>query len=315
MIKNVFFLGSKKYGWSIIKALRDHDKDINLFFLHPDDRRDSRSYLNEIKELCKIHKIKFDLITKNIDLIRKFNKHKPEIILVHSYYKLIPIEIINKIKIGIFGFHNSLLPKYRGGAPLVWQILNNEKKIGSTLFKMNKNIDSGEIFFQISASFSKKSDINSISDELLKKWIKEIPKIWNSFKNGEIKLVKQNEKNASFFPNRKPEDGKINWSWNSNYIDRFIRAQKQPYPGAFFTFKDSKIYIKKYALVNKRVEFKPGFIIKNNESIIISCGNESGMIIEEIILNDNCISFYNFLKNIKVKEQFFPFCLHNSENI
>ena len=315
MIKNFFFLGSKLYGWKIMKALYLNDKDINWFFFHPDDSKDSRSYMKEIIKMCKKYHIKFFLYLNNDELIKKFEIYKPEIILVHSFYKLIPLEIINKTKIGVFGFHNSLLPKYRGGAPIVWQILNNEDIIGSTLFKINKDIDSGEILFQIKTAFKKKSDVKTISEDLLKKWIKNVPKIWKCFQQKKIKLIKQNEKDATFFPNRKPIDGKIDWSKNSNYIDRFIRAQRHPYPGAFFIIDKRKIYIKKYLLYNKKVKIHYGSIIKEEKRLIISCGNQTGIIIKEIIVNGVCYNLENFLKKIKRKKILFPFYLRNNEHI
>ena len=152
---------------------------------------------------------------------------------------------------GIIGLHSSLLPHYRGGAPLVWQLINGESKAGITLFYMEEGTDTGDIIGQKEVLIEENDDIGTLYKKvgeegitLLKKYI---PQIANNCapRKKQVEIEKHR-----VYPQRKKEDGRIDWSKPPVSIYNFVRAQTKPYPGAFSFYKGYQVFIWKCKVVS-----------------------------------------------------------------
>lgn len=173
----------------------------------------------------------------------------PDVILVLGWYYMVPRRIRELAKLGAWGIHASLLPNYAGGAPLVWAIINGEKETGVTLFRMDDGVDDGDIIAQKSFPIKEDDTIKEVYD----KAIFESKTILNRVlvKNrDDITFVPQDKSKIKVYPQRKPEDGEINWSWDTKRIKDFIRAQTKPYPGAFTILNGKKITIWNADVIN-----------------------------------------------------------------
>jgi methionyl-tRNA formyltransferase len=160
----------------------------------------------------------------------------------------IDIERLNKnFQAGILALHDSMLPEYRGFAPLNWTILNGEKETGVTMFKINsKEIDSGMVFMQKKVAI----DFDDYAVDVCQKITDETIRICKLFiakyfRGEKIAYYKQDEKKATYTCKRLPDDGKINWQQNSLTIYNLIRALAYPYPGAFCFYNGEKYLIRK----------------------------------------------------------------------
>jgi len=167
----------------------------------------------------------------------------PEFIVVAGWYYMIPKKMRCLALNGCAGLHASLLPKYRGGAPLVWAMINGEAKSGVSFFLFDDGVDSGDILAQESFIIDDNDTIKEVigkatatSLEILKKYIPKIA-------DGTAVRTVQNHKEATYVPQRTPDDGLINWSWEAKDIRNFIRAQTKPYPGAFTIRNGNKLII------------------------------------------------------------------------
>jgi len=140
----------------------------------------------------------------------------------------------------VWGIHNSLLPKYRGGSPLVWQVINREKVLGSTFFKFLDGMDEGAILDQVSIKNTSNLTIADAGNSIELEWIKKLPKIWKNFCDGRLVAKDQNHKEVTYCAQRQEFDGEINWQNHASSIDAFIRAQEHPYPRAFFLLNEKK---------------------------------------------------------------------------
>jgi methionyl-tRNA formyltransferase len=167
----------------------------------------------------------------------------PEFIVVAGWYYMIPKKLRCLASNGCAGLHASLLPKYRGGAPLVWAMINGETKSGVSLFLFGDGVDSGDILAQKSFIIDDNDTIKEVigkateaSLEILKKYVPKIA-------DGTVVRTAQNQKDATYVPQRTPGDGLINWSWEAKDIRNFIRAQTKPYPGAFTIRNGNKLII------------------------------------------------------------------------
>jgi len=139
--------------------------------------------------------------------------------------------------------HASLLPKYRGGAPLVWAMINGEEKSGLTFFYLEDGVDNGDVISQKEISIEESDYISDLIDKTTAAALEIIDESIPSLAENRAPRIRQDESQATYVPQRKPEDGKIDWSWDARRIKNFIRAQSKPYPGAFTEINGKKVTI------------------------------------------------------------------------
>ncbi|RPI15683.1 MAG: methionyl-tRNA formyltransferase [Ignavibacteriae bacterium] len=169
--------------------------------------------------------------------------YKPDLILVIGWYYMIPSSIRDIATKGCIGMHGSLLPKYRGGAPLVWAIINGEQETGISMFYLDDGIDDGDIIAQEKITIEPEDTIKTMIDKMTVCSLSLIENYLPRISNGTAPRIKQDNSKATYVPQRKPEDGLINWDWDVKKIKNFIRAQTKPYPGAFTIINEKKVTI------------------------------------------------------------------------
>lgn len=219
--------------------------------------------LHKLAEENNISYKKFRKINEqeNIDLIKQIN---PDYIFVIGLSQLISKDLIDLAKKGAIGFHPTPLPKYRGRAAIVWQILLGVKETKCSLFFIDEGIDSGDILGQEPYLIEDKdyaSDVLMKCHEAFKRLIRRILPI---LMNDEIRPSRQNEEEATYLLKRSPEDGCIDWTQPSEKIQRLIRAVSKPYPGAFSYYNGASkvIFWKADYLTNSQYHGIPGQIAK-----------------------------------------------------
>ncbi len=203
-----------------------------------------------IQKFCKKNNIKIFIgnPNKNPDKIKQIIKQTGKIDLLFSinYLFIIQKNLIDWPDKYALNIHGSLLPKYRGRTPHVWSIINGEYKTGITIHKMVEKVDAGDILLQKEIKINN----NETGADILRKYAQNYPilikdVISKIISNKKLVFVKQDERKATFFGKRTPEDGKIDWNWQRQRIYNWIRAQAKPYPGAFSFINDKKIVIHK----------------------------------------------------------------------
>jgi len=268
---NLVILGSTNYTYKCYKVLNKINKisgvlstDSKIKISYSKKKIIISNYFNFSKIKNKNLKIKQINKFDQIEALNFLKKLNPEIILVLGWYYIIPKPLIEKFN--FVGIHASLLPSNKGGAPLVWSILKNEKKTGVTLFKFSSKIDDGKIIDQKSFKLKSKETIKSAYDKTTKLSISLLNKFLKTYKAKRKICFKKKKYPSSYNKQRKPSDGKINWNWTSSYIERFVRAQTKPYPGAYTFINEKKFYIFKCREVkkaNKVYHYKKNIYKKN----------------------------------------------------
>jgi len=181
-----------------------------------------------------------------------------------------------------YGLHASLLPDYSGGAPLVWAMINGEKKTGITLFQMDEGVDSGPIAGQKEEPIHPDDTIATLYARIEERGLELLRGSLPQIASVTIKLQKQDENKRRVVPQRSPEDGQIDWTMDATYIDRFVRAQTKPYPGAFTTMDSKPLHIWRTAVADLNDLSKPGYVEKANDgSYNVGC-NKGAITICEI---------------------------------
>lgn len=174
-------------------------------------------------------------------LIETIKEWAPDFILVVGWYHMIPKVIRNIAPVA--GLHASLLPDYSGGAPLVWAIINGEQKTGITFFMFDNGIDSGDIIAQKTERICLNDTIATLYARIEEHGLSLLEENLPEIAKREVVLTPQDNTKRRIMPQRKPDDGEIDWNWSSLQIYNFIRAQTKPYPGAFTFFKDERLTI------------------------------------------------------------------------
>ncbi len=282
----MIFIGSKQIGLDVLSKVFGLYPDKLQGIVTFDDSNDKRTKLDSFKTFSTTSKKPLYILTKPSELGNIVEKVKPDIGIVVGWYWIIKPDILNKVRRGILGLHASLLPKYRGFAPLVWQIINGEKESGITLFYFDAGMDAGDIVGQKRFKIKEKDTINDVLSKANCSSIELIDTFLPLIMNDTHHRKKQDHKKASYCSRRRPEDGHINWHLSNKEIHNFIRAQTHPYPGAFSIYKDKKIFILKSKILKSPYYGIPGLVaqVKSNK-VVITCGKDS-LYIEKVIVED-----------------------------
>ncbi len=167
----------------------------------------------------------------------------PDLILSVYYRNMISEKILGLARLGAFNMHGSLLPKYRGRAPINWAVLHGEPHIGMTLHRMVKKADAGAIVDQQGVDLDPRDTAEQAFRKVLPCARAVLARQVDALLAGTAKETPQDNSQATYFGGRKPEDGRINWSQSSAQIFNLIRAVTDPYPGAFTDIDDARLMV------------------------------------------------------------------------
>jgi methionyl-tRNA formyltransferase len=179
-------------------------------------------------------------MSSHLDAVRAL---KPDLILVIGWYYMIPRAIRELASQGCVGIHGSLLPLYRGGAPLVWAMINGEREAGVTLFHFSDGVDDGDVIAQKAFPIEPRDTIREVLDKATRASVEIVEEYVPRLAAGTAPRTPQDHSLATQVPQRSPSDGLIDWSWDAKRIDNFIRAQTKPYPGAYTIIGDKRVTI------------------------------------------------------------------------
>jgi methionyl-tRNA formyltransferase len=167
----------------------------------------------------------------------------PDVLLAVGWTQLIKSELLSVPRIACLGFHASLLPKYRGRAPVNWAILNGETETGNTLMVLAPGADEGDIVCQRRIPIGEEDDCRMIYEKVSVTECEMLDEILPLIREDRMPRRKQDSAQATVMPKRRPEDGLLDWSWPASRIYNWIRALTRPYPGAFAYLNGGKITI------------------------------------------------------------------------
>ncbi|MFA5265349.1 MAG: formyltransferase [Opitutaceae bacterium] len=168
---------------------------------------------------------------------------KPDLILSVYYRNMISTKILELAPLGAFNMHGSLLPRFRGRAPINWAILHGEPRIGMTLHRMVKAPDAGAIVDQEGVDIDPRDTAEQVFRKVMPCARRVLERQIDALLAGTAHETPQDESQATYFGGRKPEDGRISWDWSSIRIFNLIRAVTDPYPGAFVDVGGSRLMI------------------------------------------------------------------------
>jgi len=184
----------------------------------------------------------------------------PDVLLVVGWTQLVKPQLLKVPRTAALGFHASLLPKYRGRAPVNWAILNGESETGNTMIVLEPGADEGDIVCQRRIPITLEDDCATIYQKVSDTECEMLDEVLPLIQEGRMPRRKQDSSQATVMPKRRPEDGLIDWNLASRRLSDWVRALTHPYPGAFTYLYGRKVTIWKVSILNSPSPKSPGSI-------------------------------------------------------
>lgn len=297
----IIFMGTPDFAVTSLDALYRAGHEILLAVTQPDKPRGRKGEprFSEVKTWALSHKIPVfqpDRIRKpeNIEVLRKY---PADIMVVAAYGQILPKEILDMPPFGCVNVHASLLPKYRGAAPIQWSILNGDKETGVTTMQMGVGLDDGDILEQEAVSIDPEETGGSLFEKLALVGGDLIVKTLQDLSDGKVKPIPQNEAEASHVGMLKKSMGNLIWSRPAEELDHYVRGLN-PWPSAYSFLNGKLVKIWKCKVLHSKQDTKqdqklsqdqgneaavcPGTILAlSDQGIEVACGRGS-LLLEEI---------------------------------
>ncbi|MTB45687.1 bifunctional UDP-4-amino-4-deoxy-L-arabinose formyltransferase/UDP-glucuronic acid oxidase ArnA [Providencia sp. wls1950] len=255
-----------------IKALEKAGFDIQAVFTHTDDPNENHFYSSVARVSADMELPVFAPENVNHPLwIERIREMKPDVIFSFYYRDMLSEELLALAPKGAFNLHGSLLPKYRGRAPINWALLNGESETGVTLHKMVAKADAGDIVAQEKVAITDTDTALTLHAKVREAAEVLLDKTLPLIEAGSYKTVAQDESQASYFGRRCADDGQIDWSRSAKEISCLIRAVTEPYPGAF-TYLGARKMIVWRARVLDDNQGKAAGTVLSSDPLRIACG-------------------------------------------
>ncbi len=275
----IIFMGTPDYAVKTLEAVINAGHEVVAVFAQPDKPVGRKQILTPppVKVCAQEHNIPVFQPTTLKDgtaeeIIKEIN---PDAIVVVAYGKILPESILNIAKYGCINGHASLLPFYRGSAPIQWSIINGEKKTGITTQLMDIGIDTGDILEQTEVEIGEEETaeelferLSVISAELMVSTLKKL-------ENGEITPQKQDDSKATYAPIIKKEMALLDFNKTATELHNAIRGFYS-WPCAYFFLNGKRIKVIS-ARVGKRIDSKSGVVVSNTDELVISCGENTSL--------------------------------------
>ncbi|MEO8399334.1 MAG: methionyl-tRNA formyltransferase [Ignavibacteriaceae bacterium] len=298
----IVFMGTPDFAIPSLKILLNSKHQILAVVTSPDKQRGRGQKVSytPIKEFALKNNITFlqPEKLKDKNFIENLNQIGADLFVVVAF-KILPKEVFSIPSKGSFNLHGSLLPKYRGAAPIQWALIKGEKETGVTTFKLEEKVDTGNIYLQKKIKINDDDNFGTLHDKLSELGAQTVFETVNKIEKGNYKLLQQNNSEATPAPKITKEICEIDWNKSAEEIHNLVRGLS-PYPGAFFKYKDKILKIYKTEVVYSS-NIKPFEFRQNKSELIIGCGENSLKILEIQQEGKRRMEIQEFLKGFNFK--------------
>jgi methionyl-tRNA formyltransferase len=244
----IIFLGTPSFAVSVLEKLLKSKHEVVAVVTQPDKPvgRSLKLQAPPVKELATKNNIpvfQFQKI-KRPEHIQTLKSLNADIMITAAYGQILNQAVLDITSFGVYNVHGSLLPKYRGAAPIQWAIMNGEETTGITIMKTSLGLDSGDMLLKQELPIEKTDTSETLFQKMSNIAGEVLLNALELLESGNFKLTPQNEKEATHYPMLQKEDGEINFNKTPKEIDYFVRGVT-PWPGAFTYMPD---YLKVHAV-------------------------------------------------------------------
>ncbi len=276
----IVFLGTPEFAVASLEALIEHQFNVVAVVTAPDkpSGRGLKLTPSPVKTCAEKHGIPVlqPIKLKDPDFIQELASFQADLQFVVAF-RMLPEVVWNMPPLGTYNLHGSLLPKYRGAAPIHWAVMNGDLETGVTVFKLKHEIDTGDIILRKTISIGRTETTSEVHDRMMLIGAEALAESAKMIENQEINYLPQREEEVSLAPKLFKETCLIDWSQSTEIVYNKIRGLAY-FPGAYFLFqgKTVKLFASKISPTN----LQPGEIKETDQKLLIGCLDGSLEILE-----------------------------------
>ena len=288
MALRIIFCGTPEFAVpSLRRLLSDPDFSVDAVVTHPDRPRGrgqevSASPVKEVALEAGLHIYQPEKIRAD-SAVDFFTRMAPDAVVIIAYGQIIPARLIALPRLGWINVHGSLLPKYRGAAPIAWAIVNGETVTGLTTMQIDAGMDTGPVFLQREIQIGPTETTPELARRMSEAGAPLIAETLHKLDRGEIWPVAQDSSHATYAPLLEKEHGRINWSLSAPRIYNRMRGMA-PWPGTYTTFRRQICQLSGRpgdSAVASRDEV-PGSLIVGTGTLYVACGEGTRLQVEAV---------------------------------
>tara|TARA_Y100000768_G_scaffold148381_1_gene110711 strand:+ start:578 stop:1501 length:924 start_codon:yes stop_codon:yes gene_type:complete len=282
MPKKIVFMGTPMFAVPILKSLYQNGYPISDVYTQPPQKSQRGQRINKspIQGIAETLNLEFrvpDSLKDNHEEFEYFKNIEADLAIVVAYGQIIPKNFLNLTKKGFINIHASILPKWRGAAPIQRSIMNLDKETGISIMKITEELDTGPVCNIYKIDLEKNLNANDISEKLSLLAAEKILDNIDDIINEKAKFIEQDHSKATYASKIQKAEGKIDWNESAQNIIGKINGL-YPIPSAFFTFKGERYKILKGEIGNSIGN--PGEVV--SDYLEVACGNKHSIKIKEI---------------------------------
>ena len=283
---NLIFCGTPQFAVPTLEKLVAEKFSIQLVITNPDEPR-GRGYKvqhSPVKEAALRHGLPlFQPARVKTDETREYlSQFRPDAIVIVAYGHIVPQWMIDLPPLGCINLHASLLPKYRGAAPINWAIIRGEKETGVTTMKIDAGMDTGDMLLERREPIRDDDTTETLGERLGVIGSDLMIETLRKLEGGEIMPRPQDHDLATLAPRLKKEDGVIDWTLTAEEIERRVRGLI-PWPGAYTSFRGKRLHIwRAEAVVAEGSSAAPGAIATEGKRLAVACGEGTELLLHEV---------------------------------
>ena len=279
MSLNIAFMGTPEFSVPTLDALIKNKFNIVKVYTQPPKKSKRGQKINPspVEEYCKTNKISFrnPLTLNSTEEFECFRDLNINLAVVVAYGQIIPTNYLKTAKFGFINVHASLLPRWRGAAPIQRAIMNEDKKIGISIMKIEEKLDSGPVLTTKEFELDKNATHGDIEKKISIEGANLLVQNLQSIEAGEAKFINQDNSQATYAKKIDKKETKIHWKIDAKKVLAHIHGLS-PSPGAWFEFEGERFKILRAKISSENG--KPGYVL--DENLTIGCGSNSIQILE-----------------------------------
>lgn len=294
----IIFMGTPDFAAASLEALIASRHEIQAVVTQPDKPKGRKGELtpSPVKVVAEEKGIKVyqPLKVRDEEFVKTLRAYNPDVMVVVAFGQIIPLSILQMPKFGCVNIHGSLLPKYRGAAPIQWAVLDGEKETGITTILMDEGIDTGDILLKKTIKIDADETSGSLFDKLMALGAKTILETLDELEKGSLTPTKQGESPTAYAKMLTKAMGLIDFTKSAKELDCFVRGM-DPWPSAYTLLSGKTLKLWKVRAVEGGG--KAGSVIEiGKESFTIACGEGAIEVLEVQLEGKKRMSAGDFLK-------------------
>ena len=302
----IVYMGTPDFAVPPLAALVQNGYEVTAVVTQPDKPKGRGKTLlpTPVKEEAMKHDIPVyqPLKVREPEFVETLKKLEPDMIIVAAFGQIIPKAILDMPRFGCVNVHASLLPKYRGAAPIQWAVLNGDQVTGVTTMRMDEGLDTGDMIMKQEVIVDEDETGGSLFDKLSGVGAKLCVKTMEAIENGTAVYTPQDDALATHTGKIQKEMGSIDWSKDAEVIERLVRGLN-PWPSAYTRIDDKNLKIWRAKVISHEVKAAPGCILKvTKDELEVQTGNGVLALLEVQLEGKKRMTTDAFLRGYQVTE-------------